>query len=185
MKPDKFFAAEIVDMQKTDINQVLGILTESQLEFWGYEDFFSELQRFDSIAIVAKEKAEIIGFCVARLIIPRNSVPNSDADSLSIKQSVVARDFDAECEIYNLAVKREFRSRGIGSRILNKLTTLIHKCNCRSIWLEVRCSNGSAIKLYKKNGFRQAYIRKKFYSNPLEDAIVMQRDLYPTYFSVE
>lgn len=69
-------------------------------------------------------------------------------------------------EIYNFAVREEYRGSGIGSRILNTLTTF----DCS---LEVRESNVTAISFYKKNSFEESFIRKNYYGK--EHAIVLER----------
>jgi ribosomal-protein-alanine N-acetyltransferase len=56
------------------------------------------------------------------------------------------------------------------------LTGLKEK-GCRFIYLEVRSSNSAAQTFYKRFGFRVAVLRKKYYTNPIEDAVVMMREL--------
>ena len=48
-------------------------------------------------------------------------------------------------------------------------------CNINEIFLEVRASNEPAIKLYSSFGYEQIAVRKRFYSNPIEDAIIMKK----------
>jgi ribosomal protein S18 acetylase RimI-like enzyme len=200
MNINKIVMAEIVKMQITDINPILEILTENRLEVWRYNDFLSATQCSDYFALVAKIKSAIVGFCVARLIRANTNASdiniNSNKSSNSVntenfptanrvtdsinpesKISTGSENLKAECEIYNIAVKREFQNRGIGNRLLNELVLLIKQCNSQSIWLEVRNSNSKAINFYKKNDFGKIYERKNFYSNPVENAIVMKRDL--------
>ncbi len=194
MNPDKTVSAEIIKMRVTDINQALEILNENSLEVWSRNDFLSEIQRPDSLVLVGKIRTEVIGFCLARLIrfinnlisVPSNKTANnfkaenfidaliySELERPSNRENIKA---EVECEIYNIAVKREFQNRGIGNKLLDKLVLLTKENNCQSIWLEVRHSNTKAINFYQKNNFRQIYERKNFYSNPLENAIVMKRN---------
>lgn len=77
-----------------------------------------------------------------------------------------------EGQITNIAVLPEARGRGIASDILKKL---IEAAGGKSIVLEVRESNASAIALYEKHGFEKAGIRKNFYHSPSENAIIMIR----------
>jgi ribosomal-protein-alanine N-acetyltransferase len=174
MKPYKIALLEIVEMRITDINTVLEILSENRLEIWSYNDFLSEIQRDDSLTLVGKMNNEIIGFCVARLI-KFTKQPHYNSG----RAFIYDKNFETECEIYNIAVKREFQHRCIGSKLLDRIVLLLKKYNSQSIWLEVRTSNIEAIGFYQKNDFRQMYERKNFYSNPLENAIVMKRDLKP------
>ena len=76
-----------------------------------------------------------------------------------------------EINIYNIAVKEEYRRLGIASALLAEL----EKGEPYSINLEVRESNASAIALYKKFGFEQVGIRKNFYSKPTENAVLMTK----------
>jgi ribosomal-protein-alanine acetyltransferase len=75
-----------------------------------------------------------------------------------------------ETEIMNIAVKPELRRLGIASRLLDRAR---QQCP-GALFLEVRVSNHAAIALYRKHGFREAGIRKEYYSTPPEDAIVMR-----------
>ncbi len=193
MGSNKNNSIEIIRMQIADINQALEILTENKLEFWSYKDFLSEIQYENSIVLVGKLMTEVIVFCVARLIklqlnsiefnckkTINNYIPKSYTHNLitiDSKKQFREEDFESECEIYNIAVKKEFQNRGIGKQMLDKLVLMIKEYNSQAIWLEVRDSNRIGIHFYQKNNFRQIYIRKNFYSNPLENAIVMKRDL--------
>ncbi len=76
-----------------------------------------------------------------------------------------------EVHLENIAVDERWRRKGIGSKLLE---FLIQRSKESSIFLEVRPSNIPAINLYKKYGFREIGIRKKYYVN--EDAIVMMRE---------
>ena len=78
-----------------------------------------------------------------------------------------------ESYIDNIAVFPEYRGRGVGRRITQ---TLIEKAKENSgvfITLEVRASNAPAISLYRSLGFETAGIRKRFYAQPEEDAVIM------------
>jgi ribosomal-protein-alanine N-acetyltransferase len=167
MKTGGIFPTEIVRMREADITSVLEILTENKLEFWSYNDLFSEIQRDDSILLIRLFCSEIIGFCIARLI--KTSGITIDLYNKNNAQT--------ECEIYNIAVKKKYQERGVGKQLLNKLVLLAKEHQSQSIWLEVRNSNKKAINFYQTNNFKQMYKRKNFYSNPSEDAIVMKRNL--------
>ena len=167
MNINKIDSALIVKMQSDDISFVLEILVENSLETWNYNDFLSEIQRLDSLALVGKIKNKVIGFCVARLIISNQTLNNSLSEG----------NFEAECEIYNIGVKKEFQNQGIGRQILGELIFLAKRFHIQSIWLDVRNSNMKAINFYRNNNFRQVYERKNFYSNPLENGIVMKMNL--------
>ncbi len=80
-----------------------------------------------------------------------------------------------EAHITNIAVHPQYRNRGMGTALLEKIITVCQKENIANITLEVRKSNETAIKIYKKMGFRHEGIRKEYYRNNKEDAVIMWR----------
>ena len=79
-----------------------------------------------------------------------------------------------EGEITNVAVSSSYRKRGYGQRLIQAAKDKAADRNIKSILLEVRKSNASAVSLYRRNGFEQVGIRKNFYERPAEDAIIMK-----------
>src|SRR5262245_34305980 len=79
-----------------------------------------------------------------------------------------------EWEIENLAVSGSARRRGLGSRLLGEFLNLVRDRGGSEIYLEVRESNRAARKLYEKWAFVEAGIRKSYYHNPPEDALVLR-----------
>lgn len=77
-----------------------------------------------------------------------------------------------EYNITNLAIRQDLRQKGLGDLLVSHLMSL-HREDCCLIYLEVRESNLSARKLYTKKGFKIIGIRKSYYSDPSEDAILM------------
>ncbi|EKY22202.1 ribosomal protein S18-alanine N-acetyltransferase [Clostridium celatum] len=78
-----------------------------------------------------------------------------------------------EGDITNIAVNSSYRKQGIASNLFSKLIEFSKEFNCTDITLEVRASNTPAQNLYKKFGFQEEGIRKKYYSDNGEDAIIM------------
>lgn len=76
-------------------------------------------------------------------------------------------------EISNVAVAEKCRGKGIGYEMLELAMEEMRKEGVEAFTLEVRASNTPAIKLYEKLGFEKAGVRKNFYDNPTEDAIIM------------
>lgn len=80
-------------------------------------------------------------------------------------------------QITNVAVHPDFRRKGIAySLVINLVQVCKHK-NLESITLEVRESNDNAISLYEKLGFERVGLRKNYYKNPSENAILMTKTL--------
>lgn len=90
---------------------------------------------------------------------------------------LVARHLAPEWELENIAVAPSARRQGIGKTLLQALVTYARNAGGDSIFLEVRESNASARSLYEASGFRQTGVRKSYYANPLENAIVYRLSL--------
>lgn len=82
-----------------------------------------------------------------------------------------------EAELLNIAVTPSFRGQGIGQMLLDKMITEAAQKATRRLLLEVRKSNVSAMQMYNKNQFVKLGERKNYYSNPKEDAVIMERKL--------
>jgi ribosomal-protein-alanine acetyltransferase len=85
---------------------------------------------------------------------------------------LVVRRADAEWELENIVVSEKVRRRGVGTRLLGEFVADARAKQSSGIFLEVRESNQSARSLYRKVGFEEAGRRKRYYSNPAEDAIL-------------
>ena len=73
-------------------------------------------------------------------------------------------------EILAIATVEEYRNKGIAQELLDKIKT-------KDIFLEVRESNQVAINFYKKNRFKEISIRKNYYSEPTENAVIMKLEV--------
>ena len=80
-------------------------------------------------------------------------------------------------EIYNIAVERGQARLGVGTALMNGVVELSRGDGALKLTLEVRKSNTGALGFYKHFRFRIAGERLNYYSNPIEDAYVMERDL--------
>ncbi|MDU2490168.1 MAG: ribosomal protein S18-alanine N-acetyltransferase [Clostridium celatum] len=78
-----------------------------------------------------------------------------------------------EGDITNIAVTPKYRKHGVASNLLIKLFEVCKTFNCEDITLEVRASNIPAQNLYKKFNFKEEGMRKGYYSDNGEDAIIM------------
>lgn len=82
-----------------------------------------------------------------------------------------------EGEITNVAVLEQQRGSGIATALMKQLKKRSLELGVNTIFLEVRVTNEPAIGLYKQEGFTECGIRKGFYSDPKEDALVMKCEL--------
>lgn len=85
---------------------------------------------------------------------------------------VVARRMADEVEILNLAVERTHRRRGVASQLLDTALEFARACGAGRAFLEVRESNAGAITFYRRRGFVPTARRPRYYSDPIEDALV-------------
>ena len=81
-----------------------------------------------------------------------------------------------ETDMMNVAVHPDFRRQGIAESLILALVEGLKSLESHCLTLEVRASNGSAIALYEKLGFAQIGLRKNYYRNPKEDALILRKE---------
>jgi ribosomal-protein-alanine N-acetyltransferase len=84
-----------------------------------------------------------------------------------------------EVEVRNLAVDPEHRQQGIGRALLVAAREQMLRAGAKRVFLEVRASNKPAQSLYYSIGFALHSVRKDYYREPQEDALVLALELYP------
>ncbi|MGD9627981.1 MAG: ribosomal protein S18-alanine N-acetyltransferase [Pyrinomonadaceae bacterium] len=151
VKSDKI---EICDATTSDAGSLRALAVSCRIDAWSVSDYAEEISRLDSIVVKALSEGRLVGFAVSR------SVPGQ------------AGGF--EVDLYNLAVESDFRRKGTGGLILDRVVTAALKKGATDIWLEVRESNAAAISFYKRHGFVAEATRTNFYSNPRENAVIMR-----------
>jgi [ribosomal protein S18]-alanine N-acetyltransferase len=82
-----------------------------------------------------------------------------------------------ELRMINLAVAPHVRHRGIGRWLLQQAVTMGLEQGVQRALLEVRASNAPALALYEQAGFSRSGVRTQYYTNPLEDAVLMELEL--------
>ncbi len=98
-----------------------------------------------------------------------------DTEGNRLNGAVIARVAGDEAEILNLAVACEMRRRGVGRRLIAAALREVEAKGARRVYLEVRRSNQGAREFYARLGFAQKGIRRKYYNEPEEDALVLWR----------
>jgi len=150
---------EIVRMTEHDLLEVVEIEEQSGLSRWGWAAYYAELQGGNrELMLVAKPLPVHV-------------------DKPSIAGYIVARETAGELHINNVAVRDQYRRHGYGALLLSRVLDEARKKRATAAFLEVRDANLAAQALYKKCGFRAIAKRPNYYSDPLEDAVVMTLDL--------
>ena len=99
-----------------------------------------------------------------------------DAEDGRLVGYVVVSRYVEAWHVMNLVVAPERRRQGIATRLLNELFALTDEDRTRGYTLEVRVSNAAAIRLYESMGFHAQGIRRGYYTDNREDALIMWRD---------
>lgn len=140
----------IREMTLEDLDQVMAIEKENFSVPWTENGFFSFLIRQDTLFLVAEDETGIAGYCGI----------------------VMAPD---EGDITNVSVAGNRRRQGIGAGLVRELIRRAGEAGVTKIYLEVRESNRAAIALYEKLGFRREGLRRDYYEEPRENAVLMSR----------
>jgi ribosomal-protein-alanine N-acetyltransferase len=82
-----------------------------------------------------------------------------------------------QAHINNLAVLPELRGQGLGTQLLEAVIAEAAHLGAILLTLEVRQSNAPALRLYEKAGFYREGVRKNYYTNPVEDALILSRKI--------
>lgn len=81
-----------------------------------------------------------------------------------------------ETDMMNVAVSPLYRRRGVAKALIDALTQQLKERGSRCLTLEVRASNAPAIALYYGLGFQKIGLRKNYYRNPKEDALILRKE---------
>ena len=147
----------ISNMSEHDLLEVVEIEEHSGLSRWGWAAYYAELQ----------------GSNRGLMLVARVARPLEQVKTDHIAGYIVARLAANELHINNVAVRMEYRGRGIGSALLMRILEQGQHLDAAAAFLEVRAGNSLAQALYQKCGFRGVGRRRNYYSAPLEDALVM------------
>lgn len=82
-----------------------------------------------------------------------------------------------ECQIHTIAIDHNYRKKGLGSLMIEKIIDISMDRFVKTINLEVDINNEKAVNLYKKFGFKQVGYIKDYYKNPKSDAYIMEKNL--------
>jgi len=146
---------ELRRLDAPDLDTVEEIERASYPTPWSRSMFAAELRKPGSVAIGAfLAEGELVGY------------------------AFVSRYVDA-WHVMNVAVAPDFRRRGIATTLLERLFEVTEADPRRGYTLEVRVSNADAIRLYERLGFEARGIRRGYYTDNREDALIMWRESEP------
>jgi ribosomal-protein-alanine N-acetyltransferase len=147
---------ELRRLEANDLERVEAIERESYPTPWSRTMFDAELRKPSSLALGAfGEDDALVGY------------------------AFVSRYVDA-WHVMNVAVAHAYRRRGIASALLERLFDVTSSDPRRGYTLEVRVSNEGAIKLYERLGFEARGLRRGYYTDNREDALIMWREPTPS-----
>lgn len=98
-----------------------------------------------------------------------------DGDLLAGYIAVAIQGAVGEMEVYNIAVAETYRQKGIGKKLMSLALAAASRIGVERAVLEVRVSNAPARALYRSLGFQEAGVRKRYYHDTGEDALVLAR----------
>ena len=136
-----------------DIPKILEIEREAISPPWSHGALLDEISRDDSFfAVAVGESSQLLGF-------------------------IILRRMGDEGELLQIAVEKDARRRGVADMLVEAAIGFAAENKLNAVHLEARKSNEAAIALYKKQGFSSVRHRKDYFDSPVEDAVVMSREL--------
>jgi ribosomal-protein-alanine N-acetyltransferase len=142
---------DVRPLQLRDLSAIEEIERSSYPTPWSRSMFAGELAKPSSICLGAFEGERLVGYLI------------------------VSRYVDA-WHVMNVAVAVDHRRRGVASELLGALFERTREDGRRGYTLEVRVSNAGAITLYERLGFERRGMRRGYYTDNREDALIMWRD---------
>lgn len=138
------------EMLIEDLDQVMEIETDLFAMPWTKEGLFTFLTRDDTMFFVVEEKEKILGYCSMQTVLD-------------------------EGDILNVAVRRDRQKEGIGYFLVHSMLMMAEAQGIHLVHLEVREGNGTARRLYQRLGFAEDGLRRNYYTDPLENAVLMTK----------
>lgn len=143
---------QIKYMKKEDISEVAAVGRQNFTHSWEEQDYLEHLEDRDKIHLVARMDGSIAGSCV------------------------VWCSFET-ADLCNIVVAESYRRKGIAQALLQEVFEQCRNKAVDRILLEVREGNTPALELYKKMGFHKISIRKDYYREPVENAVILQKNI--------
>lgn len=138
-------------MTEDDVTAVAALEAENFSRPWSYDAFYKTLSDENYIVIIAKETDALLGYCVLLCT-------------------------GEEADITNVCTALAARGKGVATKMLTALMAEGKSRGVTEFFLEVRESNTPARSLYTKLGFEEIGLRKNYYEEPKEHAVLMKKE---------
>lgn len=135
-------------MQAGDLEQVAELEKCCFSESWSYRLLEAGLYSDYDIYYVFEQEEKILGYCNLRILA-------------------------GEGEVQRIAVLPQYRGRGLGRKMMEAMMNVSRENQVTAVSLEVRESNTAARSLYESYGFAEEAVRKDYYHEPTENAVIM------------
>lgn len=141
----------IVPMNEHHVPQIALLERECFADPWSQQSIASELHNPLSLWLVAQEGQTLLGYVGSQTCLD-------------------------ETDMMNIAVSPASRRQGVARALIEALVSALQERGSKQLTLEVRASNGPARQLYESLGFLQVGLRKNYYQNPKEDALILRKE---------
>ena len=141
----------IVPMNEHHVPQIALLERECFADPWSQQSIASELHNPLSLWLVAQEGQTLLGYVGSQTCLD-------------------------ETDMMNIAVSPASRRQGVARALIGALVSALREHGSKQLTLEVRASNGPARQLYESLGFLQVGLRKNYYRNPKEDALILRKE---------
>lgn len=142
---------KIIPMNESHVAQVAALEKQCFSDPWSENSVASELENPLSLWLIAEEDGAVCGYVGSQTVLD-------------------------ETDMMNIAVRPDCRRKGIAAALIAELVSRLKARGSRVLRLEVRESNFSAITLYEALGFTQLGLRKNYYRNPKENALILGKE---------
>ena len=142
---------KIIPMNKSHVAQIAALEKQCFSDPWSENSVASELENPLSLWLIAEEDGAVCGYVGSQTVLD-------------------------ETDMMNIAVHPDCRRKGIAAALITELVSRLKARGSRVLRLEVRESNFSAIALYEALGFTQLGLRKNYYRNPKENALILGKE---------
>ena len=141
----------ITQMNESHVPQIAELEKLCFNDPWSENSIASELDNRLAFWLVATDEDRVVGYVGSQTVL-------------------------GETDMMNIAIHPDYRKRGVATMLIEDLILHLTQQGSHSLMLEVRSSNEPAKSLYSKMGFETVGIRKNYYRNPREDAMILRKE---------